>query len=171
MGWYHQLVIYMFLHILIYWMYTCVGSARGMAIIKPPKGTGEITALTQFHTESDLFNKYNTHGSRWQCPSYRPKRRTQATKMNQKVVNMDPQPKIDIFCLKHVADCFLSLWPGAYDVLGHIEKASTETQERCEAIALSLGSKGIGWMVHFFCWFGETCSGEFWWRSSVHRFS
>eukprot|EP00434_Breviolum_minutum_P023299 symbB.v1.2.020553.t1/scaffold1739.1/size103799/1 len=39
--------------------------------------------------------------------------------------------------------------PGAYDVLGHIEKASTETQERCEAIALSLGfgslTERVGW--------------------------
>lgn len=39
--------------------------------------------------------------------------------------------------------------PGAYDVLGHIEKASTETQERCEAMALSLGfgslTERVGW--------------------------
>lgn len=39
--------------------------------------------------------------------------------------------------------------PGAYDVVGHIEKASTETQERCEAMALSLGfgslTERVGW--------------------------
>lgn len=39
--------------------------------------------------------------------------------------------------------------PGAYDVLGHIEKASAETQERCEAMSLSLGfgslTERVGW--------------------------
>lgn len=32
---------------------------------------------------------------------------------------------------------------GAYDVIGHIEKASAETQDRCEAVALSWGRQTL----------------------------